>query len=135
MSKFAGLGIASDKVFRLELTNPITGQPIRDAEGNAAYIDLLSSDSQAARDFDRKLLDRRVSQKISKPDARQLEADANERLVTLTKGWYLVALDGTVLDIPFNAVNARELYSEPSVTYVREQVAEAIDDRGNFSAN
>lgn len=135
MSKFAGLGIAADKPFRVELISPVTGQVIRDKEGNPAYVDVLSSDSQKAREFDRRLLDRRIQNKVAKPDARQVEADSNERLVTLTVDWNLLTLDGEPLGVKFSAQNGRELYAEPAVSWVREQVVEAIDNRANFTAN
>jgi hypothetical protein len=61
----------------------------------------------------------------------ELEAEATDLLVALTHGWFLLAPDGSPIDLPFTAENARRIYDK--VWWVREQVDEFAADRGNFT--
>lgn len=134
MSKFAGLEIEVDKPQRMTLVHPNTRQPLRDEEGNEAYVDLYSSDSEAARRHTRSIQRRRLNMRGRGTIApEQLEAEAIELLAVLTTGWHLVSLAGKALDVPFSAENARELYASPSLAWVREQVDEFAADRANFT--
>ena len=63
----------------------------------------------------------------------QIEAEGNDLLAALTKGWKLVDLDGNPIDVPFSQENARELYALTAVAWLRDQVDEYIGDRANFS--
>ena len=38
-----------------------------------------------------------------------------------------------MIDLPFSQDNARELYGNPAVGWLREQIDESTADRGNFS--
>jgi hypothetical protein len=130
MSKFAGLELSVEKPFRLVLVHPVTRQPLRDAEGNEAYIDHYSGDSEAARKHQRAVTRRRLAMRgRMKFTPEELEAEAIDSLVALTTGWYLVDLHGSVIDTPFTQENARELYG---LGWLREQVDESVADRGNF---
>jgi hypothetical protein len=63
----------------------------------------------------------------------EIEAEAVDILAALTVGWHLVDLRGDVIDLPFTQENARELYGNPAVSWLREQIDESTADRGNFS--
>lgn len=132
-SKFAGLGIAVDKPARMTIRHPDTRQPIKDADGKEAYIDLYSSDSEAARKHQRAISKRRLAQRDrSKITPEEIESDGTGLLAALTAGWYLVALSGAPINVPFTPENAAELYSEPEQAWLREQVDVFVVDRGNF---
>jgi hypothetical protein len=134
MNKFSGLELEVEKPFRLILLHPVTRQPLRDAEGKEAYIDHYSGDSEIARKHQRAVQRRRLAMRGRlKITPEELEAEAAEVLAALTVGWYLVGLKGDPIDTPFTPENARELYSDPRVTWLREQLDESAADRANFS--
>ncbi len=134
MSKFSGLELGVDEPHRLVLVNPVTRQPMRDAKGNEAYIDHYSSDSEIARKHQRAIQRRRLAMRgRAKITPEELEAESSDILAALTAGWYLVDLKGNVIDMPFSQENARELYSNPAVGWLREQLDESTADRANFS--
>ena len=132
MSIFDGLKLAVDTPARLILTHPITGQPLRDAEGADAWIDVLAISSTVGRAHDRIITDRRMKQGQARVTAEQLELDMTEKLAKLTRGWYLIALDGAPLNVPFNETTARECYGQPELLWLREQVFQFAADLGNF---
>jgi hypothetical protein len=114
------------------LKHPVTNQPIRDAKGEEAYIDLLSLDSQKALAFDRVAGDRRLERLArarSVPTSVEFEAEQTDRMATLTTGWRLLNIDGTAMDVPFTEANARELYAFP---WIRQQVALFQGNLANF---
>lgn len=137
-SKFAGLGIEVDKPQRMPLLHPNTRQPLRakvGTEGMAeeAFIDIYSSDSKVSREHERSIQRRRLNMRgRGRITPEEMEAEAVDLLSALTAGWSLVTLDGEKLDVPFSQENARELYSAPSLAWIREQVNEFAADRANF---
>lgn len=134
MSRFSGLALDVDKPGRLMLVNPVTRQPLRDGAGNEAWIDLYSSDSAAARTCMRAQSRRRLNVRGRvRLTPEELEADSVELLAALTVDWRLLSLDGEHLDVPCTPENARELYAEAAVAWIREQVDEFVGDRSNFS--
>jgi hypothetical protein len=134
MNRFSGLELEVDAPFRLILVHPVTRQPMRDAEGKTAYIDHYSADSEIARKHQRAVQRRRLAMRgRMKITPEELEAEATEILAALTAGWYLVDLKGNMIDLPFSQDNARELYGNPAVGWLREQLDESTADRANFS--
>lgn len=134
MSKFAALELPVEKPFRMVIVHPITRQPIRDKDGQDAYIDHYSADSDIARKHQRAVLKRRLNMRgRAKLDPVEIEAEGVELLAALTTGWHLVSLDGEKIDVPFSQENARELYANSGVAYIKEQLDESASDRGNFS--
>ncbi len=134
MSKFAGLALEVEKPSRMIIVHPVTRQPLRDADGAEAYIDLFSGDSEQARRHQRAVQRRRLAARgRGKITPEELEAEGVELLAAITAGWRLVALDGDTLDVEFSVTNARELYAEPAMQWLRDQVDEFASDRGNFS--
>jgi hypothetical protein len=133
-SKFAGLALDVDKPARLVILHPITRQPLSDKDGKAAHIDVYSNDSEPARVHARAVSRRRLAMRDrGKITPEELEADGVGLLAVLTAGWHLVSLNGEVIDVAFSVENARELYSEPSMAWLREQVDAFATDRSNFS--
>ena len=133
-----------DRPARLKLLHPKFKRPIADAEGKPAYIDLLSTDSTKAVEYER----RRATDRISKGVRERLsydeidQADA-ERLAAVTVGWHLVvpARDaagnledrpGAAVDIPCTLASATELYLRRDLAWIRDQVAVFLAERANF---
>ncbi len=133
-SKFAGLEIQVERPVRMPLVHPSTRQPLRTKpDGKEAYIEIYSADSEAARKHNRAIQRRRLNMRgRGRITPEELEAEAVELLAALTTEWLLVDFEGKIIDVPFNAENARELYAAPSLSWIREQVDEFAGDRGNF---
>jgi hypothetical protein len=134
MSKFAGLQLEVETPFRLVLIHPVTRQVLRDKDGNNAYIDHYSADSEIARKHQRAIQRRRLAMRgRMKITPEEIEAEAVDILAALTVGWHLVDLKGEVIDLKFTQEDARVLYSDPSISWLREQIDESTADRANFS--
>lgn len=132
-SKFAGLGIEVDKPQRMPLVHPNTRQPLRTKDGEEAFIEIYSADSEAARKHNRSIQRRRLNMRgRGRITPEELEAEGVELLAALTTGWRLVTLEGVELNVPYSQENARELYGASSLAWIREQVDEFAADRGNF---
>lgn len=133
-SKFAALALDVDTAGRMTVVHPITRQPLRDADGKEAYIDLFSSDSAQARLHQRAVSRRRLAMRgRAKLTVEELEAEAIEFLGALTAGWFLLDLEGKPLGVEFTPDNARELYGIAAIAWLRDQADEYIGDRANFS--
>ena len=134
MTEFDGLELNVEKPHRLELMHPVTRQPMRNGDGQAAYIDHYSNDSEIARKQLRAVQRRRLAMRGRlKIAPEELEAETLDTLAALTAGWYLVDLNGNVIDLPFSQDNARRLYANPGLTWLREQLEESASDRANFA--
>jgi hypothetical protein len=134
MSKFASLSLAVDKPSRMVVVHPVTQQPLRSKDGTEAYISLYSGDSAVAQRHSRAIQQRRIDMRRgAKLSVQEIEAETVDLLAALTVEWCLVGLDGEPLDVPFSEPNARELYSEPGLAWLREQVNVFVADRANFS--
>jgi hypothetical protein len=134
MNDFSGLELEVEMPFRLVLVHPITRQPMRDEQGNPAYIDHYSSDSEIARRHQRNIQRRRLAMRgRMKITPEELEAEAVDILAALTVDWYLVDLKGQVINTKCTPENARKLYASPAVSWLREQLDESTADRANFS--
>lgn len=132
MSKFSGLGVSVEAPVRMDIYNPVTRQPLRNAEtGETAYIDVLSSASKEGRAHERAVTDQiiRLGNR-ARLTADQIEANATEKAAKLTRGWSLVTLYGQPIDVPYSEMEARELYT--AQPWVRDQVLSFADDLGNF---
>lgn len=133
-SKFAALELETDKPSRMSIVHPVSRQPLRDAEGKEGYIELYSADSDVARKHHRNIQRRRLAMRgRGKLTPEELDAENIELLAALTTGWYLLDLAGNLVDVPCNAENAREIYGNNKIAWLREQVDEYAVDRGNFS--
>jgi hypothetical protein len=133
-NEFAGLELDVETPFKLILVHPKTRQPLRDEDGNEAYVEHYSSDSEIARKHQRAVQRRRLAMRgRAKITPEELEAEAVDILAALTTGWYLVDLKGKKLDLPFAQDTARRLYASGSILWLREQLDESVADRANFS--
>jgi hypothetical protein len=119
----------------IELEHPVTGKPLVDDEGKPYYVDALGDDATEVRKIDRKHADRRA-EKIRRgkdwADADTLETESIERLTAATRGWYLPPMGGKTVE--FNRITAREVYGNPGLSWIVEQVTRAMRDRKRFFA-
>lgn len=133
MNKFASLALAVDTPARMTIRHPGTMIPLVDQDKQEAYIDLLSLDGNAAREYDRKISDTALSNGIRvKLDTAAIEKQSVDRLAALTRGWHLVGLNGQAIDVPFSEADAAQLYAEPAMSWLVEQVQIFIGNRANF---
>jgi hypothetical protein len=118
---------------KITLLNPKTRQPIRDADGKEAYIEVVSLDSPEVQNVQKAAINKRLKMRgRATVTADEIEAERAETLVAATKGWYLVTLDGAPMGVAFDAPTARVLYTDARFAWIREQVNEALDDRATF---
>jgi hypothetical protein len=104
------------------------------ANGEPLWIKLRSRFSEAARQIQHRLQDERFAQmqaglKVTTSSA-QMEQDALDTLVACTVDWNLTNSAGE--PIPFNSSNARKLYAEPKLVFIRQQVDRFIGENANF---
>jgi hypothetical protein len=117
--------------------HPISGDPLD------IKIFLVGSDTAEFKALVRQrmasnlLKDQQTKGKNNAKDAARIEAELMEAekrsvdlLVKCTKGWDNVEWEGKALK--FSAENAAMLYSNPTLSWLREQVDKFIADRGNF---
>jgi hypothetical protein len=136
-SKFAGLALEVEKPSRMTIMHPLTNAPLRDKDGQEAWIELYSSDSDPARKHQRSAQRRRLASAGRrgrvKVTPEEMEADGIDMLVAITAGWNLLDLSGKPLKVEFNQDNARELYAEPGMSWLVEQIDTFASERENFS--
>lgn len=114
----------------LELLHPTTGEILRDDDGKEAKILLVGKDSDEYRKAQRAATQRRLKSRSKKNviDAESLEREAVEVLIACTKDWQGIGDKGE--DLPCEPSNVRRVYS--TYLWLREQVDEFVEDRGNF---
>lgn len=133
MSKFSGLGLSVGASARMIIVHPVTQQPLRNrATGEAAYVDIMSADSEAGRRHQRATLNKRLSARARKISAEEIEAENVELLVALMRDWRLVTLAGDAIDVPFAENDAREMLLDPNLGWLRTQIDAFAGDLGNF---
>lgn len=125
MNPFARKPVASVPV---EITDPGTG------EKTGIVIRITGRESEAVKKVERAQADRRFERanltgNFAPLKAEELERDQAERLVAATAGWDGVE-DESGQPLHFSPENAKRLYTE--VSWVREQVQRAMDDRTRF---
>ena len=137
MGKFSALAANVAETHRVELIDPITEDVLKDKDGNAAYIDVLSMESETGRAFDAEQRKRAFRQarksRSGLPDDIDPREENQQKLARLTKGWHLVDPNTReVLDVECNAEAALELYSEPGMDWIFRQVLAEAANAGNF---
>jgi len=136
-SKFAALAADVSQSFKVEIIDQITDLPIVDKDGNKAFIEVLSTDSDAGRAFDK---DQRSAYRRKAMKSRNGIAEPNDpfeenvaKCAALTKTWHLVdPFTREVIDVPCTVDNAKELYGEAGMNWLFVQVWVAANDAANF---
>lgn len=121
---------AADTGVTMTVRNPATGLPM-----DKETITLLGRDSKVYRDHvakrERAMLDHvNVSRRPPKLSHEAIKAQALDDLVVLTTGWTLTDIHGEAK--LFNKDEARALYANPEMSWLREQVEEFVSERANF---
>lgn len=119
-------GAGAEEGRELQVRHFKTGEPI------GLTLQLLGTDSatyeRAVRAQQRATQDRLVANRAKRITAEEVDDNALELLVALTRGWSPFDLDGK--DYPYSAANARGLYRR--FRWIREQADEFAGDRANF---
>lgn len=135
MSKFAALAADVSNAFPMKIVSPRSDAVLKDASGKDAFISLLSPDSEVGRRIDREQ-SQQVVRKLRAGRTLGDDEDLNEneiaKLAALTVDWYLLDLDGNHLDVPFSMENARELWTDPAMGWLRRQAWVFVNSAGNF---
>jgi len=119
---------------RLDLRHPATGEVLTYGEENekTMYLIIGSSDSEAYKKSQRKVIDRRLKQQQKFRQARmtaaQLEEEAMISLAEVTYGGK-VFLKGQEVDIS-PGKSAIDLYK--GYSWIKEQATDQLEDRGAF---
>jgi hypothetical protein len=122
---------ACNKPAEIEIKHPVTGVP------TGFFVSVVGKDSTTYRTIIRSLaeesLRKQAMGKAPTESLDKLEAKNIDALVAATVGWRtgdepVAVLNGDKLE--FSAANARKVYS--AILPVREQVAEGLNDLGNF---
>lgn len=137
MDDFLLLGLNVSTPEMLVLIYPGTGDPLADMDGKKAYLELLSEDSEAGREFDRQrsretLQRARKGGGVSSVMNEDPFSESLDRILALLTGWYLVAPDKNPIDMPFTKENARKVLSHPSTQWMLKQAVAFVRDGRNF---
>lgn len=117
-------------VFDLELRGP-DGAALFNDDGTPMTIGVIGLDSDEASKAKHAQANRRMQQgPRAKVTSEGFEADAAAFLAKLTKRWN-ITMNKAKPDCTEAA--ARELYANPRLAFIREQVDAAIADRANFT--
>lgn len=105
---------------------------IEDASGTPLDIHLLlaGADSEAYQKELRRQQDKLLKKGRMKLSAEEAENNSVELLAACTLDWRNVEYNGDALEC--NRKNARWLYKNPRLSFIRDQVDEFIGDRANF---
>ena len=113
----------------LHLMNPGNGEPLTNDDGSNVGIYLLGKDSDAYRLAQRKITNRRLSQKGNTSiTAERIEIEANEILANCTVSWTGIVYNGEVLVC--DIANAKMIYKD--LPWLKEQVDEFVAERANY---
>jgi hypothetical protein len=135
MSKFAALAANVSDAFSMPITSPLTEAVLKDSDDKEAFISFLSPDSEVGRKIDRAQslqVMRKMRSGRNLQDDDDLTEQQVDKLVALTAGWHLVDLDGKALDVPFSKDNAKELWTDPAMGWLRRQAWVFVNTAGNF---
>lgn len=135
MSKFGSLIARVDKTFRVELPSPKqAGKLLKDKDGKVAYIDVLSSESEAARKFDREFQEKLADDVAAGITEFPAQIEVNkQKCAALVTGWYLVDPETRdAIDIPFSPENAKELLTDPGAAWLFYPVWLGANKTANF---
>lgn len=112
----------AEKGAELRLCHPVSGKAL------GVHIVLRGADAPSYRAVVRKQIDQQITEGKVELSASELEQRHVERLAAATVRWQGVQYHGDVMAC--NPTNARRLYQEQ--IWVREQVAQFVEDRARF---
>jgi hypothetical protein len=140
MGKFGSLAAPPADIFRVEIIHAKTDMLLRDKDGNVAWIEVESSDSEAGRAFDKE--ERAVSFRRARRSRNGIDDSVDQleqniaKTAALTRNWYLVDPETREkLDVPCTAENAKELYSAVGMNWLFVQPFTASHNAANFMSS
>jgi hypothetical protein len=129
---FDRLALTLDKPYRFILKHPLTNEPlISTANGGQGYIDVWGNESPngiAARSE----FDKLVREGVLVANGDEGYNLAAWLLSRMTVGWFLVDIEGNVIDVPFDVETAEQLYLHPGLRYIWEPLFVAAHSRASF---
>lgn len=122
----------SEQGVPMELIHPKTRMRILREDGEPVTITLLGSNSNAFRDAQRIITDRRTKRaaRAIQPTQEDFRADELQVVVSCTTNWTFDQLDGK--PFPYSQENARKLWSDLRFDWIFRQAVMFIMDEGNF---
>ena len=135
--KFGSLAGKAEEPFRVVLLDPQTDLPLKDVNGKEAFIDVLSTQSEVGRKFDRSQRTQTMRRAMRGRTQEQSEDDTLEtnfaKLAQLTVAWHLVdPKTKEPLFVDVSAENAAEFYSLPLAWSFYLQAWLAANEPANF---
>lgn len=116
----------------MPVTHPRTRAPILQDNGQPHTITLRGRNSDAYRDMQRSLQERRADMAARgiAPSREELERDDVDLLVACTVGWTDMTMDGQ--PFPYSPENARRLWSDRRFVFLRDAAITHIREDANF---
>lgn len=99
-------------------------------EESGVRFKILGKDSDAYRDKQKAIMDRRIKNRKMKITADDVEEEGLSLLAACVIEWE--GVEKGDLATPCNYSNVREMLANPDYSFVKDQVDEAVGDRANF---
>lgn len=122
------------ETFTVELKHPVTGDVLKDENGNVASITILGKSSKEYRDLNTVQNNKRFNQGVKAKrvefDQETIQKDYAELLAAVTVGADNLEYGGQKnSDIDF-----LKLYTDPTLVWIKDQVSAELENVANFLA-
>lgn len=135
MGKF-GSGVSVNDAFKVVIIDPATDLPLKDVDGNEAFVEVLSTDSDIGREFDRTRRKVGMQRMIRTNNALAQDDPVDEnqqKLARLTRAWHLVDVASyQPIEVECSETNALELYRDGGMQWLYRQVWLGASSAANF---
>lgn len=123
--------LAVEDTYNLHLRHPVTDELLYDGDDQdkPVTITLYGTGSKQYRNAVNAMQNRQLKRGKKQPSAEVLREEGAELLVACSAGAQNLSYQGKALD---NDAVFRQLYNDPSLIWIREQVDSAIGDVANF---
>ena len=112
---------------KVKITNPVTGEVLVCDDGTEMFIEVYGADSKRYRKIQADISRERSNKRNQKLSPEQIDELVTDQLASCVASWN-IEYDG---DKPvYSKDMAIEIFTE--VRWIREQVAEGINDRAGF---
>ena len=115
---------------KVKLVHPVTGEVLSCDDGTEMFIEVYGSDSKKYRKIQADIARDRSGKKNQKLSPEQIDELVTDQLASCIAAWNLEYNGEKPV---YSKSTAVEILSE--VRWIREQVAEAINDRASFLQN
>ncbi|OUR76604.1 hypothetical protein A9Q83_13610 [Alphaproteobacteria bacterium 46_93_T64] len=116
------VGTCAEKGAEFELRHPVSYEPL------GVRFWLRGIDAPSYRQVVRKQIDQQITEGKAELSAKELETRHVERLAAATLSWENVTYHGSALEC--TPTNAQKVFREQ--IWIREQVAQFVEDRSHF---